>query len=168
MGWFRKRQTYLLRKAANLDRQKLTACKHLICSEWLTYSKYRLHSDMQTAVFLFFFWGWWVISSLYLHCGHCDEKSRTHSHTHMEYVHRHIQCTGAKHTCTYIHISRYSPPFKHHPLIAVILRACHLILLEKRKLSPRRKKCHISHSNNSTLAISSDFIIHYARDNLLL
>lgn len=30
------------------------------------------------------------------------------------------------------------------------------------------KRCHISGGNISPLAISSDFIMHYARDNLLL
>lgn len=31
-----------------------------------------------------------------------------------------------------------------------------------------KKRHHISHSNIAPLAISLDFIIHYARDNLLL
>lgn len=85
------------------------------------------------------------------------------THTHM---HRRINTYSRKHT----HTSKCSSTLQHHTLIAVISSGCRLILEEKCKLSPpkMKKRCHISRSNISPLAISSDFIIHYARDNLLL
>lgn len=90
--------------------------------------------------------------------------------THAMYIHQHNTYTHKqKETKTYTYARHIPPPplQTSHPNSCDIERLSFNLPREMQAESQDGEKCHISHSNISPLAISLDFIIHYARDNLV-
>lgn len=76
--------------------------------------------------------------------------------------------THAQETKTHAHFKAISSLKTSHPNSCDIEQLSFNLQEEMQAEPQDEKRCHISHSDISPVAISSDFIIHYARDNLLL